>query len=96
MMTAKLVETPGKPVALSSTPVGRNPDRETPAKAGAPVEGSMAIRSSIRASCTPAIGVGFCRTGGSRWNDVTVGEDERALKYPTDLQGERRIVLATS
>ena len=96
MMTTKLVETPGKPVGLSSTPVERNPDWETSAKAGARVEGSMAIRSSIRASCTPAIGVGFCRTGGSRWNDVTVGEDERALKYPTDLQGERRIVLATS
>jgi len=30
----------GKTVAPSSTPVGRNPEQEPPAKAGAPVEGS--------------------------------------------------------
>ena len=32
----------GKPVAPSSTPVGRNPEQEPPAKAGARVEGSSA------------------------------------------------------
>ena len=31
----------GKPVAPSSTPVGRNPEREPPAIAGARVEGSI-------------------------------------------------------
>ncbi len=30
----------GKPVARSTTPVGRNPEQEPPAKAGARVEGS--------------------------------------------------------
>ena len=30
----------GKPVAPSNTPVGRNPEQEPPAKAGARVEGS--------------------------------------------------------
>ena len=32
----------GNPVAPSSTPVGRNPEQESPAKAGARVEGSLA------------------------------------------------------
>ena len=68
MMTTKLVETHGHTaVAPSSTPVGRNSAQELPAKAGDRVEGSIAIRSSIRASCTPAVEVGFCRTGGSKW-----------------------------
>jgi hypothetical protein len=35
----------GKPVALSGTPVGRNPEQKAPAKAGARVEGSVGAAS---------------------------------------------------
>ena len=44
MCLAKALWSPmGKPVAPSSTPVGRNPEQEPPAKAGARVEGSISV-----------------------------------------------------
>jgi hypothetical protein len=75
----------GKPVAPSGTPVGRNPEQEPPAKAGARVEGSLSIDRERR-----RISAGGNDTEAMFPVDAQVDRDH----HPVDESSERQAQLS--